>query len=196
VPSRPEPEEGEPPVLAPFGGQQRHRFRRGRLIHRLLQVLPALPPARRRDAAATLVRRLDRDLPEAACAEIAEAALRVIEAPDLAALFGPGSRAEAPIVGQVGGRILSGQIDRIVVAEDRVLIVDYKTNRPPPARVEDVPAAYLRQMAAYRAAIAAVYPGRPVAAALLWTDGPFAMMLPDAVLDRFDPSRERDPAPP
>jgi ATP-dependent helicase/nuclease subunit A len=196
APSQPEPEEGEPPVLAPIGAEEQRRFRRGRLIHRLLQVLPELPPARRRAAAARLADRLGRNLPEAARAETAEAALRVIERPELAELFAPASRAEAPIVGRVGGRILSGQIDRIVVQEDRVLLVDYKTNRPPPRQVEEVPTTYLRQMAAYRAAIAAIYPERPIRAVLLWTDGPSAMVLPDALLDRFDPSRERDPAPP
>jgi ATP-dependent helicase/nuclease subunit A len=196
VPSEPEPEEGEPPILAPIGVQERRRFRRGRLIHRLLQILPELSVAERRTAATRLAERLGRDLAEEARAEIAEAALRVIEQPELAPLFAPDSRAEAPIIGRVGGRILSGQIDRIVVQEDRVLVVDYKTNRPPPQRVEDVPAIYLRQMAAYRAAIKAVYPGKAVIAVLLWTDGPAAMTLPGALLDRFDPSRERDPAPP
>jgi ATP-dependent helicase/nuclease subunit A len=196
APSAPEPEEGEPPVLAPIGQAEQRRFRRGRLIHRLLQVLPELPQDQRRAAAARLADRLGRDLPPVARADIATVALAVIERPDLAPLFAPGSRAEAPIVGRVGDRILSGQIDRIVVRDDQVLVVDYKTNRPPPGRVEDVPPTYLRQMAAYRAAIAAVYPGRAVKAVLLWTDGPFAMVLPDALLDRFDPARPASATPP
>ncbi|MFO0974708.1 MAG: PD-(D/E)XK nuclease family protein [Phycisphaerae bacterium] len=155
-----------------------------------------MPPAQRRAGASKLADRFGRDLAAEARADIAAAALGVIEHPDLAPLFAPGSRAEAAIVGRVGGRVLSGQIDRIVVQQGQVLVVDYKTNRPPPRRVEDVPAIYLRQMAAYRAAIAAVYPGRTVKAVLLWTDGPSAMALPDALLDRFDPSRMRDAAPP
>lgn len=196
VPSQPEPEEGEPPVIAPVGVEERRRFRRGLVIHRLLQVLPDLPPDRRRDAAKHLADRLAADLPAEARAEIAAVALGVIERPGLAPLFAPGSRAEAPIVGRVGGRILSGQIDRIVVTESEVMVVDYKTNRPPPRRVEEVPAAYLRQMAAYRAAIARVYPGRAVKSVLLWTDGPSAMELPGALLDRFDPAGAGGAPPP
>ena len=87
------------------------------------------------------------------------------------------------MVAVLGDRAISGQIDRIVVLPDRVLIVDYKTLRPPPAGADDVPAAYLHQLAAYRAAVAAIYPGRPVEAAILWTDGPILMPIPAALLD-------------
>ena len=94
---------------------------------------------------------------------------------------GRGSLAEVPIAGLVdlqgGKRAIAGQVDRLVVTEDRVIIVDYKTNRPPPENEVDVPTAYVRQMAAYRAALAAVYPGREISCVLLWTDGPRAMPL-------------------
>ena len=46
---------------------------------------------------------------------------------------------------------------------------DFKTNRDPPTRPEDTPVLYLRQMAAYRAVLRAIYPGRAVEAALIWT---------------------------
>ena len=58
--------------------------------------------------------------------------------------------------------MLSGQIDRLAVTEDAVLIVDYKTNRPPPETEDAVAPVYLRQMAAYRAALRGVYPDREV----------------------------------
>ncbi len=68
-----------------------------------------------------------------------------------------------------------------------MLVADYKTNRPPPARATDVAPLYLRQMAAYRAALRAVYPDRRVRCVLLWTDGPRSMPLDDALLDPFAP---------
>ena len=80
--------------------------------------------------------------------------------------------AEAAIVGRVGARTLSGQIDRLVVTEREVTIIDYKTNRPPPLKAEDTPPIYIRQMAAYRAALAAIYPAHRIRCALLWTDAP------------------------
>ncbi len=73
---------------------------------------------------------------------------------------------------------VTGQIDRLCVANDRVMIVDYKTNRPPPAAPAEVAPAYVAQMAAYRAVLARIYPGREVRCALLWTDGPTLMELP------------------
>ncbi len=85
----------------------------------------------------------------------------------------------------IGGRdhAVSGQIDRISVDESRVLIVDYKTNRPPPKTLEAVPSAYRAQLALYRELLRPLYPGRVVEAALLFTEGPFLLLVPDAVLD-------------
>jgi len=100
-----------------------------------------------------------------------------------APLFAPGSQAEVPLVGRLGTTVVSGQIDRLAVSADRVLILDYKTNRPPPARVEDVAPAYLRQLATYRALVRRIYPTHIVEAALLWTDGPALMTVPVALLD-------------
>jgi ATP-dependent helicase/nuclease subunit A len=103
--------------------------------------------------------------------------MAVLEHPEFAPLFGPESAAEVPVVGLVNGRALSGQIDRLVVAGDSVLIVDYKTMRPVPASEAEIPAVYLDQLAAYRAAVEAVYPGKTVRCALLWTDGPNLMPI-------------------
>ena len=91
------------------------------------------------------------------------------------------------MVGLVGGRALSGQIDRLVVDGDRVLIVDYKTIRPMPPSLDAVPPLYFDQLAAYRAAIAAVFPGKDIRCALLWTDGPLLMPIPPEKLSGFVP---------
>ncbi len=81
------------------------------------------------------------------------------------------------MVGLIGGRALSGQIDRLVVVGDRVLIVDYKTLRSPPASEHEVAPIYLRQLAIYRAALVRIYPGREIRCALLWTEGPLLMPI-------------------
>ena len=70
---------------------------------------------------------------------------------------------------------MSGRVDRLLIEPDRVLVVDFKTNRPSPARIEDADPAYLRQMAVYGAVLGAVFPGRRIEAALVWTDGPRLM---------------------
>jgi ATP-dependent helicase/nuclease subunit A len=169
-------------VRSPLSGDDGARFRRGTLIHRLLETLPDLAPKERSAAAARYLARPAHGLDPAEQDAIAKEALAILDDPTFAPLFGPNSRAEVPIVGQVDGEIISGQIDRLVVTDDAVMIVDYKTNRPPPETEADVAPAYLRQMAAYRRALQKVYPGRPVLCALVWTDAPRLMHLSDAVL--------------
>lgn len=161
------------------------RFRRGDLIHRLLQVLPDLA-AERWDAAAAALLARETDLTDDQRAEMAAAALLVLRDPAFAEVFGPGSRAEVSIAGAAAalpaGLNVSGRIDRLVVLEDRVLVADFKTNRPSPARIEDADPAYLRQMAIYAAVIGEVFPGRRIEAALVWTDGPKLMPIPEILL--------------
>jgi ATP-dependent helicase/nuclease subunit A len=112
----------------------------------------------------------------------------VLDHPDFAPIFAPGSQAEVPVVALLGGRGLAGQIDRLVVTAEAVMIVDYKTLRPPPQDEASVPVAYLDQLAAYRAAVGAIYPGRQVRCALLWTEGPRLMPVSSALLDRHAPA--------
>jgi ATP-dependent helicase/nuclease subunit A len=179
----------DPVVASPLDGNARTRFQRGQLVHRLLQMLPDVPGDRRAAAAGRYldlaVHDLDADTRQAIAAEV----MTVMEDPIIAALFGPDSRAEAPITGVIQGpqgpQTVSGQVDRLVVRENEIIVIDYKTNRPPPARQSDVAEIYLRQMAAYRAVLRQIWPDRLVRCVLLWTDGPRTMSLDDAQLDRF-----------
>jgi ATP-dependent helicase/nuclease subunit A len=188
APSRLPPEGPlEPPALSPLEGDKGARFLRGRLIHRLLQTLPDLAEGEREAAARRLIESPAHDLDEAAREEIVAATLAVLRDPAFAAIFAEGSRAEAALVGRIefAGKptLVSGQIDRLCVTPDRVLVVDYKTNRPAPPDLAHVSHAYLAQMAAYRALLSDIYPGREIACALLWTDGPRLMELPSERLD-------------
>ncbi|MGF1542946.1 MAG: double-strand break repair helicase AddA [Parvularculaceae bacterium] len=170
---------------APAGGVD--AYARGAAIHRLLEILPDVPPADRAGAADRLLARSAAGTDDATRAAWREEALRVLADEAFAAAFAPGGRAEAAIAGdvEVDGRTLRvhGRIDRLVVADGAALIVDYKTNRPPPAEPHDAPAAYLAQMGAYRALATRLWPGRRVAAALVWTYAPRLMALPDALID-------------
>jgi len=182
APSR--PSGVEPAVRSPLGGDRGAGYRRGALIHRLLQSLPDVPREERAAAAERFLARPLHGLDAESRTAIAAEALAVLETPEFAPLFAPGSLAEVPVVGLIGKRSLSGQIDRLAVTEAEVLIVDYKTLRPAPASEDEVPAIYLDQLAAYVAAVEAIYPGRRVRAALLWTDGPRLMQMSPAALAR------------
>jgi ATP-dependent helicase/nuclease subunit A len=164
------------------------RYRRGRLIHRLLQSLPERPAGERAAAMARFLAQPTLALGGAEQREIAVEVFQVLEAPAIAHAFGPGSRAEVPLAGAVGDQIIAGQVDRLVVGEHDVLVIDYKTNRATPATPDQVPAAYLRQMAAYGALLRQIYPDRRVRCALLWTQGPHLMPLDETALASHAPS--------
>ncbi|MGH6983987.1 MAG: PD-(D/E)XK nuclease family protein, partial [Stellaceae bacterium] len=180
-PSR--PARAEPPTRSPLGADDGHIFRKGLVVHRLLQSLPRVAREQRAAAAKRFLARPVLGLPPAEQASIAAETLTVLAAPEWADLFGPGSEAEVPIVGLVGDRAVSGRIDRLLVTDTEIAIVDYKTMRPVPPTEADVPESYLDQLAAYRAALARVYPGKNVRCALLWTEEPKLMWISAAALD-------------
>jgi ATP-dependent helicase/nuclease subunit A len=178
--------EQAPAVLSPLDGRGTARFRRGLLIHAMLAHLPDVAPAKRRAAALAFLRarKVEGDEAEALIGET----LAVLDHPDFAPAFADDARAEAAIVADLpelapGARI-NGRIDRLAVTDAEVLAVDFKTNRPPPARPEDVARLYLAQMTLYRAALQKIFPGKRIEAALVWTEGPSLMRLPGALLDR------------
>jgi ATP-dependent helicase/nuclease subunit A len=184
MPSRPET---EPSVRSPLADDDGARFKRGRLIHRLLQTLPDLPPETRAAAAARYLARPIHRLSAEQQAQFAREALAVLAHPEFAPLFGPDCVAEAPIVGRIGDHVIAGQVDRLVVTDDAVFVLDYKTQRPVPASPAEAPRAYVAQMAAYRLALSSIYPDRAIRCCLVWTDGPSLMELPADLLDRHAP---------
>ncbi len=157
-------------------------LRRGTIVHRLLQSLPELPAERRPEAAARFLA-AQTDLDDDTKAAFAAEALRLMTDERIAPLFGPGSRAEVPLAGRLAGRPVSGQIDRLLIAPDRVIIADFKTNDPAPASAADVPEAYVAQLAIYRALISGLVPDRPVETWLVWTATPGIMAVEPARLD-------------
>ncbi len=193
APSRPEGVElGPVPRPASPLDRSGDRFRRGLLIHTLLQHLPALPPSDREPAALRHAHAALPGDPDAAARAAAEA-LGVLDVPALAPLFGPLGRAEQPLAGVIGDRVVTGQVDRLAVLPDEVLLADFKSDRDPPAIPAATPVTYLRQMAAYRAVLSRVWPDRPVRCLLVWTRGPTLTTLPDALLDEHAPDRASGP---
>jgi len=194
APSRPEGVDlGEVPAAAsPLGEGVRapDRFRRGQVIHALLQHLPELPASDQAEAATRYLARSGVGIDVADHAAIVAEVIGIMEHADLAPLFGPAGRAEVPLTGVIGQTVVGGLVDRLVVLPDRVLLADFKTNRHTPNRVEETPVLYLRQMAIYRAVLRSVFPDRPVRCALIWTRAGRVSVLPDEILDRHAPERD------
>jgi len=154
-------------------------------VHRLMQSLPDIPPERRAETTTMFLAR-QRQFDDAESRSIAQQVQTVLADTRFAALFGPGSRAEVSIAGRLRGRPVAGQVDRLVVTPDEVLIADYKSNRPPPNSLDEALekyGSYVKQLALYRDVLKRLYPGRRVRAALLWTETPELMELPANALD-------------
>ena len=188
---RPSDPAGHENRRAPGGQPIQMRARalqRGTLVHRLLQSLPDVPAARRREAALNYLARHAQDWTDAERESLILGLLGLIGDGRFAPVFAAGSRAEASIAGRLQrpGRppaLISGQIDRLVVTPHEVLIVDYKTNSVPPCLPAEAPLGYIRQLALYRAVLEKLYPRLPVRAALLWTERPELMEIPGPLLD-------------
>ena len=163
---------------------ERVRFARGTLLHRLLQILPEVAPGEREAAGRRFLSRPTHDLSEPDIETWVAEALSVLSHPEFGEVFAPGSRAEVPIIGVVGDVVVSRRIDRLRVTDTEVLIVDYKTNRPAPTSIDDVSETYTAQLADYRHLLQKVYPNQRVRCALLWTDGPHLMEVPQEMLDQ------------
>ncbi len=178
---------------AALAGRTSAALERGRLAHRLLELLPGVEANRRAAAAQRLLHAAPSTLPPHETAALLAEVLAVLDHPDFGAVFRPEGRAEIAVAGTLPDRsgrpvAVSGQIDRLIVTDTNVLIVDYKTNRPVPHTPEAIPDAYVAQLALYRALIAPLYPDRPVRAALLWTFGPALDEIP---ADRLDAHASR-----
>jgi ATP-dependent helicase/nuclease subunit A len=186
----------EQPPLGPLALGQDGRYARGRLVHALLQHLPEVVPEDQERAARAFVAARGTDLTQTLRDEIVAETLAIVQDPAFAPLFQPGSHAEVPVVARIGGYDLEGQIDRLAEVEDGLIILDYKTNRPPPKTLDEVAQAYIDQLAGYRTALRGLFPGRTVRAALLWTDGPTLMEIPSTKLDEAEQrllARTREP---
>jgi ATP-dependent helicase/nuclease subunit A len=185
-PSDPGPDEGKTFRTGESPALRARALQRGTLVHRLLQSLPELEADRRPAAAQKYLARNADGWSDDERAALAERVLALIADARFAAVFGAGSRAEVSIVGRLdrpGRPLVFGQIDRLVVTPNEVLIVDFKTNHAPPTAPAEAPAAYVRQLALYRAVLLKLYPQLPVRAALLWTESAELMEISAPALD-------------
>ncbi len=178
---------GADPPLPPDVAEK--AARRGVLMHRLLERLPDIALEDRAAAAEVWLARNGSQFSAGERNEMAGLALEVLDHPEWRDLFGPSALAEVPLAATVDGRVIAGSADRLLVLPDRVLVVDFKTARRPPRALADVPVHTLRQMGAYVAALQAIYPGRRIEAALLYTQLPLLIALPDDVLAAHKPGQ-------
>jgi ATP-dependent helicase/nuclease subunit A len=186
--ARATPEAPSPPLRPSEAGivhaGDSSRILEGRLAHALLKMLPDIPPVGRAATAKAYLDAQGGALADEARIAIAARITAVIEAPELAVLFGPGSRGEVPLAGVLRRRgrpdlAYSGRLDRMVATNEAVLIVDFKLGAAT-ARPSD---AHVAQLALYRAALRPFYRSLPLRASLVYLDGPTLRPIGDAELE-------------
>ncbi|OYU14497.1 MAG: double-strand break repair helicase AddA [Alphaproteobacteria bacterium PA4] len=168
----------------PPGPAARAAAKRGSALHALFERLPDLPPERRRAVGEGWLAMAWPDLDAAA---LVTTVLGILDDPRFAAVFAPGALVEAPVAATVDGIVIAGSVDRLLVTPDTITIIDFKTGRRVPASADRVEPYHLKQIAAYAAALAQVFPGRAIRAALLFSEGPALLELPDALLQLHRP---------
>ena len=144
-------------------------------------MLPSIALTERRLAAQRYLDRATRHWPGRERDQLVGSAIAIMKEPSLASIFSPAARAEVSLMGTLRlGRTdyaVSGRIDRMVVTQDGVEIVDFKTNRQPPRSENDLPFEHVAQLAIYRAILAPLYPGRTIRCGLVYTEAPLVHWL-------------------
>ena len=160
-------EPGPPPSAA-----MRAAALRGTWIHQLLERLPEVPEGERPRAADRWLERSARVADSSERGQIVELVCAILRDGRFSALFGDNSLAEAPLAATLpDGRVIAGTVDRLLVEESRISVIDFKTGRVPSSEAE-IPAAHRVQMEAYAEALEVIFPGRRISTVLLYTAGP------------------------
>ena len=171
------------------GGEK--RFKKGLLIHSLLQLLPETSLKNRRMIAETFSRKFSKNFKKGMLEKIIDDCLSIIEDKKFSELFGPESQAEVSIAGTIntknGPMPFSGRVDRLLVEKKKVTIIEFKTDQLPSASIKYVPRQYLYQLACYRAVLSKIYKGCKIVCLLLWTEKLKAIEVPEKILVQFKP---------
>ncbi|SHF35375.1 DNA helicase/exodeoxyribonuclease V, subunit A [Litoreibacter ascidiaceicola] len=150
---------------------------RGTALHRLFEHLPhAADPM-------DLANRLGRYGPNEE--DLYPLAQAVLGDPSLAHIFADGTLAEVTLTAKLpslGGQVVLGTIDRLIIEDDRILAVDFKSNVVLPDTAEKTPTGILSQMGAYLEMLEQLYPQKSVEVAILWTQSAQLMTLPHDIV--------------
>ncbi len=174
-PSRPS---GEIKSLSPLAGSTDHRYKRGNIIHTILEFLPDIAPEKQYQSCVNFLSQPGHGLSTAEQKNIAGEVIKILQDPVFSPVFGKHSKAEVSISGLINeNTIINGQIDRLIITDTEIFIVDYKTNRPAAKTREDVPDQYIKQLQSYEDVLSSIYPNHKIKKALLWTNIPLLMEL-------------------
>ncbi|UWQ95625.1 double-strand break repair helicase AddA [Rhodobacteraceae bacterium M385] len=183
-PARKPSDLGGAKALPGVGDDTQTAMLRGTVTHLLLEHLPRLPEPAWPAAAPGIAALEAPDLTPDALSPMLEEATRVLTDPALSHLFTDASLAEVEVTGYSDTlqSDVMGIIDRLIVTDEKITAVDFKTNATVPASAKDTPEGVLRQMGAYAELLATIYPDREIATAILWSRSGTLMALPHDIV--------------
>ena len=160
---------------------------KGSLIHLLLECLPSIAAPQRRNVARDIIASQTPPDFDGNLDALVDEVLAVISAKHLDhVFFNPNSHAEVALTANLAGQPVLGRIDRLIIDDTKITAIDFKSNALVVNDVANVPEGILRQMGAYRAALAEIWPQRDIETAILWTKTAQLMVLPqNIVMDAF-----------
>ncbi len=163
-------------------------IQKGNATHKLLEVLPDIQPENRLSLATDYLKKTCPNLSDHQRSDIIKSIFGIFCDERFKILFEGEARAEVSLAGRLdiksGSMLITGQIDRLIVSNDCVTILDYKTNRYVPKNVAKTPDEYITQLALYRDLVARIYKNKEIISALLWTQTPELMVISNEILDR------------
>lgn len=175
TPSKPDEYEDEPDSSSPLADTGQY-YRRGTIIHKLLQFLPK-NKGDKVEVMREFLRINAADMSIKQHQQIIEEVSKLLNDEKYSVIFGDKAYSEVPIMGEVDGKIISAQLDKMVVTDDKIIIVDFKTNRPAAPSLAETPIAYKKQLAAYAELVRRIYHRQEVETYILWTNVPRLMRV-------------------
>jgi ATP-dependent helicase/nuclease subunit A len=145
---------------------------RGIVIHRMLERLTA-DGADRNHAKRQVWHEFSGDMDDNRLTDYWNEACRVVDAPDLRRFFDPTqyneARNEVAVLYRADGRDITGAIDRLLIRDDTLLLVDYKTHRVDTQDIAAMVDRYTPQLRRYAEGLRQLWPGKPIEAVLILT---------------------------
>jgi ATP-dependent helicase/nuclease subunit A len=163
-----------------------NEFKKGNIIHKLLEFSSIIK--KNSNTIWNFIKQYAADLDEDIQLKIYNQYITLLETKEYDLIFGPNSKAEASIAGIVANKfIISGKIDRLVILENQVMIIDYKSDLIVATCSEEVNPNYLKQMSLYHCLIKEIYPDKKITCWLIWTNNASLMELSQSLIGRYFP---------
>lgn len=144
-------------------------YLRGSIIHKLLQFLPP-NKQNNENLIEEYLNKNAEELADFQRKQIKKEVFALLNSDEFSEILGKNSRSEVPIMGEVDGKIISAQLDRLVILPDKIMIVDFKTNRPAAQTLGDTPEIYVNQLLMYAKLLRKIYQDKSVETYILWTN--------------------------